>query len=63
MDHDRQLPLDELPLSTLFQAVHIYERRLIEGSASAEDIDRYVQCQLELADRLAYRESAADPRD
>ena len=55
---------------TLLQKVYRYECSIIAGTASPEDINDYVECQLELAKRLpvdstidSATDTATDPRD
>lgn len=50
-----------LDTSQLLNIVRRCERKLIDGCASATDIDLYAVCQLELGARLF--SSAPDPRD
>ena len=46
----------------LLQKVYVYERNIISGVATPEDINDYVECQLELIKRLPFDETT-DPRD
>ncbi len=46
----------------LLQKVYVYERNIIAGTATPEDINDYVECQLELAKRLPV-DTFTDPRD
>jgi len=45
--------LRDLSTDTLLRVVGALEARIIEGVATAEDIDTYVQAQLEIANRTA----------
>jgi len=45
--------LRDLSTDTLLRVVGALEARIIEGVATAEDIDTYVQAQLEIASRTA----------
>jgi len=46
--------LRDLSTDTLLRVVGALEARIIEGVATSEDIDTYVQAQLEIASRTAH---------
>ena len=53
--------IPDLSTDALLRVAVALERRIIEGTARADDIDTYVHVQWELADRLDVRRRARQP--